>query len=212
MLQNYKQGDTITEADYLLLKKQLNDKYNSIKKLEENKTVYFNKSVQMSRTEFKKHFPTNKIVKILQDADYFITKTKPSLYINFYQNKTRILDENDFRWSLKSTINSLNEIVNIINNDKIKFISPDVIKFTCTNENLPKEMQEKIIFMLSSSDRETFNLGWKILFEYNHISNIDYFYLIISKANPRTYYNRTKSRVIEQKLKEIKQNFTNHRF
>ena len=55
MLQNYKQGDTITEADYLLLHKQLNDKYNIIKKLEENKTVYFNKSVQMSRTEFKKH-------------------------------------------------------------------------------------------------------------------------------------------------------------
>lgn len=210
MLQNYKQGDTITEADYLLLRKQLNDKYNIITKLEENKTVYFNKSVQISRTEFKKHFPTNKIVKILTDADYFITKTKPSLYISFYQNKTRILDENDFRW--KSTLDTLNEIVNIINNDKIKFISPDVIKFTCTNEDLPKEMQEKITFMLSSSDRETFNLGWKILFEYNHISNINDFYLIISKANPRTYYNRTKSRVIEQKLKEIKQNFTNHRF
>ena len=49
--------------------------------------------------------------------------------------------------------------------------------------------------MLKSSDVETFNLGWKLLFEYDHVTSKDKFLLIIAQANSRTFWNRTKGRV-----------------
>ena len=213
MFKNYKEGDVILEADYVMLQQEIAKKYNSIKKLEENKTVFFNKSVQMSRTEFKKQYPTNKIVHNIKEADYFITKNKPNLYIGFYnKNGRRTLDSTDFIWGLHTVIQDLNNMANTLNNDSIKFISPDNIKFKVENENLPVEIQEKILNMLSSADKETFDLGWKILFEYNHLNCINDFYLIISKANPHGFWKRTKSRIIEQKLKQIKSHFPNGRF
>jgi len=66
--------------------------------------------------------------------------------------------------------------------------------------------------MLKSTDQETFQLGWTILFEYDHELCRDQFYLIISKADNMSYYRRKRTRVIEQKLKTIKSFYLNKNF
>jgi hypothetical protein len=210
---NYKEGDTITEKEYGDINTAVYQKWNTStsKKLEENKTVFFNKNVQTSRTEFKKQFPTNKIVKYLKEADYYITNNAPSQWISFYNIKTRILNRNEFGSRLENVINNLNECVDFVNNAN-NIINSAKIIFKAENEELPQEMKEKLINMLSSKDGESFNLGWKILFEYNHIKCMDEFHLIISKADPIGFYRRKKTRVIEQKLKQIKANYPNSRY
>lgn len=209
---NYKEGDSITKAEYDALNNALSIKQKpNSKKLEENKTVFFDKSVQTSRTEFKKHFPTNKIVSNIKDGYYYITNNRPSCYLYFQQRNVLKFDKSDFNWRLKEKIVEVNKMVDFANSEVV-ILSPEAIKFNYTNEDLPVEMHEKIINMLSSSDKETFDLGWKILFEYNHLNCINDFYLIISKSNPGAFWKRTKSRITESKLKQIKSHFPNSRF
>ena len=112
MFKNYKEGDVILEADYLMLQQEITKKYNSVKKLEENKTVFFNKSVQMSRTEFKKQYPTNKIVHNVKEADYFITKNKPNLYkiiIQGFAIEKAIKQAEENALELKKVVQDLNK-------------------------------------------------------------------------------------------------------
>jgi hypothetical protein len=66
--------------------------------------------------------------------------------------------------------------------------------------------------MLQSPDKETFMLGWKILFNYNHEKHADKFLLLIGKANTMSYYSRVRSREIEMKLDYIKNQFKNLKF
>jgi len=214
MFKNYKEGDTITEKEYQDINNAVNLKWKNLnfKKLEENATVFFDHNVQTSRTEFKKQYPTNKIVHSLKDAQYYIIKNKPSVYISFYTKKVRILDKNDIgKYNLKSYLENLNRCVDFINS-KNKFINSEEIVFTSENGDLPQEMKEKILLMMQSDDKETFNLGWKILFKYDHIKFIEDFHLILSRANPSVFWRRTKSRLIESKLKQIKAHFPNSKY
>jgi hypothetical protein len=181
--------------------------------LEEGKTVFFDKNVQTSRNEFKKQYPTNKIVHDLSKADYYISNSTP--YPNYYfgygaQVKASISLNNG--WRAENNLKELNKAIDLVNNVGAKFIYPSNIKFKAANSDLPEEMVDKITQMLKSKDQETFQLGWTILFEYDHELCRDQFYLIISKADNMSYYRRKKTRVIEQKLKTIKSFYLNKNF
>ena len=112
---------------------------------------------------------------------------------------------------MSNNLDKLNLAVNYLNGNS-KIVSPTSIKFKAANDDLPKEMVDKIQQMLQSPDVETLNLGMTILFEYDHEKCLDQFYLLLAKANIRTFWKRKKTRVIEQKIKFIKSQFQNHKF
>jgi hypothetical protein len=212
MIKHYKLTDTLLKTDYDDIVDKL-DKMLKSTALEEGKTVFFDKNVQTSRNEFKKQYPTNKIVHDLSKADYCISNNKP--YPSYYfgygaQVKASITLNNG--WRHEDNLKELNEAIDLVNNVGIKFIYPGNIKFKSANSDLPEEMVDKITQMLKSKDQETFQLGWTILFEYDHELCRDQFYLIISKADNMSYYRRKKTRVIEQKLKTIKSFYSNKNF
>lgn len=212
MIKHYKLTDNLFKTDYDDIVDKL-DKMLKSAVLEEGKTVFFDKNVQTSRNEFKKQYPTNKIVHDLSKADYYISNNKP--YPSYYfgygaQVKASISLNNG--WKAENNLKELNEAIDLVNNVGAKFIYPGYIKFKSANSDLPEEMVDKITQMLKSKDQETFQLGWTILFEYDHELCRDQFYLIISKADNMSYYRRKKSRVIEQKLKTIKSFYLNKNF
>ena len=212
MIKHYKLTDNLFKTDY----DDIVDKLDKIVKstvLEEGKTVFFDKNVQTSRNEFKKQYPTNKIVHDLSKADYYISSNTP--YPNYYfgygaQVKTSVTLNNG--WRHENNLKQLNESIDLINNVGVKYIYPGNIRFKSANSDLPEEMVDKITQMLKSKDQETFQLGWTILFEYDHELCRDQFYLIISKADNMSFYRRKKTRVIEQKLKTIKSFYSNKNF
>ena len=213
MIKQYKPGDTLLKTDY----DDITEKLRKIPKttiLEEGKTIYFNKSVQISRKEFKKQYPTNKIVHELSKANYYITNDLPHIHYYFEHSSvtsaTRIIPEQD--WRSKEALASLNLGNTLINIPDLKVIYPNNIKFKSANSDLPEEMVERITSMLKSPDKETFQLGWTILWEYDHDLCRDKFLTILSKADGMSYYRRTKSRVIEQKLKTLKTFYPNKNF
>jgi hypothetical protein len=212
MIKHYKLTDNLFKTDYDDIVDKL-DKMLKSAVLEEGKTVFFDKNVQTSRNEFKKQYPTNKIVHDLSKADYYISNSTP--YPNYYfgygaQVKASISLNNG--WRAENNLKELNKAIDLVNNVGAKFIYPGYIKFKSANSNLPEEMVNKITQMLKSKDQETFQLGWTILFEYDHELCRDQFYLIISKADNMSYYRRKKTRVIEQKLKTIKSFYLNKNF
>jgi hypothetical protein len=213
MIKQYKLGDTLLKVDHDNIKDKLNNLPKSYT-LEEGKTVYFNKAVQTSRTEFKKQYPTNKIVHDLSKANYYISNSLP--YINYFfginspRNATFIIPENT--WRSKEALDNLNLGCILANTPELKLIFPENIKFKTSNTDLPEEMIERITSMLKSSDHETFNLGWNILWEYDHDLNRDKFLVILAKSNGNTYWRRKKSRIIEQKLKTLKTFYPNKNF
>jgi hypothetical protein len=212
MIKHYKLTDNLFKTDYDDIVDKL-DKMLKSAVLEEGKTVFFDKNVQTSRNEFKKQYPTNKIVHDLSKADYYISNSTP--YPNYYfgygaQVKASISLNNG--WRAENNLKELNKAIDLVNNVGAKFIYPGYIKFKSANSNLPEEMVDKITQMLKSKDQETFQLGWTILFEYDHDLCRDQFYLIISKADNMSYYRRKKTRVIEQKLKTIKSFYLNKNF
>jgi hypothetical protein len=212
MIKHYKLTDNLFKTDYDDIVDKL-DKMLKSAVLEEGKTVFFDKNVQTSRNEFKKQYPTNKIVHDLSKADYYISNSTP--YPNYYfgygaQVKASISLNNG--WRAENNLKELNKAIDLVNNVGAKFIYPSNIKFKSANSDLPEEMVNKITQMLKSKDQETFQLGWTILFEYDHELCRDQFYLIISKADNMSYYRRKKTRVIEQKLKTIKSFYLNKNF
>jgi hypothetical protein len=212
MIKHYKLTDNLFKTDYDDIVDKL-DKMLKSAVLEEGKTVFFDKNVQTSRNEFKKQYPTNKIVHDLSKADYYISNSTP--YPNYYfgygaQVKASISLNNG--WRAENNLKELNKAIDLVNNVGAKFIYPSNIKFKAANSDLPEEMVDKITQMLKSKDQETFQLGWTILFEYDHDLCRDQFYLIISKADNMSYYRRKKTRVIEQKLKTIKSFYLNKNF
>jgi hypothetical protein len=212
MIKHYKLTDNLFKTDYDDIVDKL-DKMLKSAVLEEGKTVFFDKNVQTSRNEFKKQYPTNKIVHDLSKADYYISNNKP--YPSYYfgygaQVKASISLNNG--WKAENNLKELNEAIDLVNNVGAKFIYPGNIRFKSANSDLPDEMVDKITQILKSKDQETFQLGWTILFEYDHELCRDQFYLIISKADNMSYYRRKKSRVIEQKLKTIKSFYLNKNF
>ena len=202
----YKEGDILTKADYNQICALLDAKWKKSVNLEPGKTVYFDKNVQVSRNEFKKQYPDNKIIYDLSKAHYYITKERLNFWFSFYNVSSVVIGSGN-NWRLER----LNKAIDFINSD-VNIVTPESIKFKSANDNLPQEMVDKIQMMLQSPDVETFNLGMSILFQYDHEKCLDQFYLLLAKASSKTWWKRKKSRVIEQKIKFIKSKFQNHRF
>lgn len=205
----YNTGDVLLKSDYDAIQKELDSKWGKSVNLEPGKTVYFDKNVQVSRNEFKKQYPENKIVHDLSKADYYICKEKPYFWFSFYNVNQITLDNNKRRHS--SYLEKMNLVIDYINGN-CKVINANTIKFKSDNDNLPQEMVVKIQQMLQSPDVETLNLGMSILFQYDHIKCLDQFYLLLCRADHVSFWRRKKSRVIEQKIKFIKSQFSNHKF
>ena len=206
---NYKNGDVLTKADYDAISNALNAKWGKTVNIEPGKTVYFDKAVQISRNEFKKQYLENKIVHSLSKADYYVSNEKPHFWFSFHNVSHITLDSNS--WRVSMYLDKMNLAIDYINGNS-KIVSPTSIKFKAANDDLPKEMVDKIQQMLQSPDVETLNLGMTILFEYDHEKCLDQFYLLLAKANHISFWRRKKTRVIEQKIKFIKSKFSNHRF
>lgn len=205
----YKLGDTLLKSDYDQIDALLDSKWKKSVNLEPGKTVFFDKSVQTSRTEFKKQYPDNKVIQNLSKADYYITNQKPSFWFNFNNGNQTVLQKGS--WRTDTYLESFNKAIDFINGN-ISIVNPETIKFKAANDDLPQEMVAKIQQMLQSPDVETLNLGIAILFQYDHEKCLDQFYLLLAKANSRSWWRRKKTRVIEQKIKFIKSQFLNHRF
>lgn len=209
MRQHYKENDVLLKSDYDNLLNEINTKWGKKTTLKSGESVYFNKNVQISRNEFKKQFSTNKIVKDLNKAKCYISNTKIYIWVSFYQNGSNhnqvILNKSldSYRNNYLNIIRELNEAIDFVNGET-KVVNPASITFKTEYGELPDDMMERLTTMLKSSDIETFNLGWKLLFEYDHVTSKDKFLLIIAKANSRTFWSRTKGRVIEQKFKQFK--------
>ena len=209
MRQHYKENDVLLKTDYDNLLNEISTKWEEKTTLKPGETVYFDKNVQISRNEFKKQFPTNKIVKDASKARYYVGNNRPTFWVSFYQNGNNhnqiILNKSlsGYRNNHLDIIRELNEAIDFVNGEA-KVVNPASITFKTEYGELPDDMMERLTTMLKSSDAETFNLGWKLLFEYDHIVSKDKFLLIIAKANSRTFWSRTKGRVIEQKFKQFK--------
>lgn len=206
----YKEGDTLTKADYDQIKQLLDTKWTKSVNLEPGKTVYFDKNVQVSRNEFKKQYPDNKIIHDLSKANYYIAKEKPHFWFSFYNINSLVIG-NSNNWRYAGYLENLNKAIDFINGN-VNIVNPESIKFKSANDNLPQEMVDKIQMMLQSPDVETLNLGLSILFQYDHEKCLDQFYLLLSRANYNSWWRRKKSRVIEQKIKFIKSKFQNYKF
>lgn len=205
----YTYGNTLLKSDYHKIEQLLDAKWKKAVSLEPGKTVYFEKNVQISRTEFKKQYPDNKIIHDLGKADYYITNEKPCFWFNFNNGNQIVLQKGS--WRTETYLEGFNKAIDFINGN-ISIVNPGIIKFKSANDELPQEMVDKIQMMLQSPDVETFNLGMTILFQYDHEKCLDQFYLLLSRANHVSFWRRKKSRVIEQKIKFIKSQFSNHRF
>jgi hypothetical protein len=209
MRQHYKENDVLLKTDYDNLLDEISTKWEEKATLKPGEPVYFDKNVQISRNEFKKQFPTNKVVKNANKARYYIGNSKPYFWVSFYQNgsnQSRIILNNNlngYRDNYLDIIRELNEAIDFVNGEA-KVVNPASITFKTEHGELPDDMMERLTTMLKSSDIDTFNLGWKLLFEYDHIVSKDKFLLIIAQANSRTFWSRTKGRVIEQKFKQFK--------
>lgn len=216
MFKNYKEGDIIFETDYNNIKSEIDRKWNIKNRgIEEGKKICFEKSVSIPRREFKKNYPKNPIVHNIKEADIIVAKHKPHLYIGFgygsnKKNQTT-LDKINFKYGLDSTLLNLNNCIDYLNNETIKIISPESIVINGEGGELSDESIEKLTLMLKSSDIETVNLGMKILFNHDHTINTSKFFLILCQANKTTWYRRTKSRSIEQKIKYITSLYPNHK-
>jgi len=205
----YKVGDTLLKSDYDQIHALLDSKWKKSVNLEPGKAVFFDKNVQTSRTEFKKQYPDNKVIQNLSKADYYITNQKPSFWYSFYNTNQLVIENKN--WRSDHYLENLNKAIDFINGN-INIVNPETIKFKAANDDLPQEMVAKIQQMLQSPDVETLNLGMTILFQYDHEKCLDQFYLLLAKANNISWWRRKKTRVIEQKIKFIKLQFSNHRF
>ena len=205
----YTYGNTLLKSDYDKIDALLDAKWKKAVSLEPGKTVYFEKNVQISRTEFKKQYSDNKIIHDLSKADYYITNEKPRFWFNFNNGNQTVLQQG--RWRTDTYLEDFNKAIDFINGN-ISIVNPGTIKFKSANDELPQEMVTRIQQMLQSPDVETFNLGMTILFQYDHEKCLDQFYLLLSRANSGSWWRRKKTRVIEQKIKFIKSQFSNHRF
>ena len=170
--------------------------------------TYFEKSINISRRQFKKEFPDTPVVHDLKKAVNYITKSKPHVYLGFYNKTAFKFEDNSYR----DYLSQINHCIDFGNLDKVNIVNPTSIKFTLPEQEIPVEMMTKLRSMLGSPDKETFMLGWKILFNYNHETCSDKFIVLIGKANTISYYQRVRSREIEAKLSYLKQQYKNLKF
>jgi hypothetical protein len=87
----YTYGNTLLKSDYDKINALLDAKWKKAVSLEPGKTVYFDKNVQVSRTEFKKQYSDNKIIQDLSKADYYVTNEKPCFWFNFNNGNQIVL-------------------------------------------------------------------------------------------------------------------------
>lgn len=208
----YQSEDSISETTWDSIKDAINSKV--VKKAGDVFTTgeincYIDSNVKFSRKEFKENFPNVKIVRDVSKANVAIINEDFIPHIWFGGSRNYQLGEK--RWGTKAP--EVNRVVEIANVDGITIVHANTVKFkTGELKEFTEENIASIGSMLKSSDKEVFNLGLKLLFQYDHVKNVNTFYLLMAGANNISWYRRTRSRLTEPKIKWIKAQFQNHKF
>lgn len=208
----YQDGDSISETTWNSIKDAFNSKV--VKKAGDVFTTgeincYIDSNVKFSRKEFKENFPNVKIVRNVSKANVVIINENFIPYIYFGNNKSYQLGQS--RWNTQAP--EVNRVVEIANADDIIIVNEKTVKFKAGEiKEFTEENIASIGSMLKSPDKEVFNLGLTLLFQYDHVKNVDTFYLLMAKANNMSWYRRKRSRLTEPKIQWIKAQFQNHRF
>lgn len=207
--QPYKIGDTITLQEYTDIAKELRLKW-KLGELEPGQPTYFEPSVNLSRRKFKEEYPDTPIVRDLSKAHNYIVKDSPDPHIYFGQNTSYTFHSGKY-W-IQNYLNDLNKAIDFINLEDKNLVFYENIKFKAAELELNEDMMAKLQSMLQSRDQESFNMGWRILFNHNHEKDHEKFILLIGRADQFSYYKRKKSREIEPKLNYLKQIYKNFKF
>lgn len=208
----YQNGDSISETTWDSIKDAFNSKV--VKKAGDVFTTgeincYIDSNVKFSRKEFKENFPNVKIVRDVSKANVVIVNEDFIPRIYFGSNGSYQFGER--RWGTK--VLEVNRVVEIANAGDIIIVPANTVKFkTGELKEFTEENITSIGSMLKSPDKEVFNLGLTLLFQYDHVKNVDTFYLLMAKANNMSWYRRKRSRLTEPKIQWIKAQFQNHKF
>ena len=208
----YQSGDSISENTWNSIENAFNSKV--VKKAGDVFTTgeincYIDSNVKFSRKEFKENFPNVKIVRDVSKANVVIINEAFIPRIWFGSNKSYQLGQS--RWNTQAP--EVNRVVEIANADDVIIVPANTVKFkTGELKEFTEENIASIGSMLKSPDKEVFNLGLTLLFQYDHVKNVDTFYLLMAKANNMSWYRRKRSRLTEPKIKWIKAQFQNHKF
>lgn len=208
----YQNGDSISETTWDNIVNVFNSKV--VKKAGDVFTTgemncYIDSNVKFSRKEFKENFPNVKIVRDVSKANVVIINEHfiPSIW--FGSNRNYQLGQS--RWNTQAP--EVNKVVEIANAGDIIIVPANTVKFkTGELKEFTEENIASIGSMLKSPDKEVFNLGLTLLFQYDHVKNVDTFYLLMAKANNMSWYKRKRSRLTEPKIQWIKAQFQNHKF
>ena len=208
----YQSGDAIFETTWDSIKDAINSKV--VKKAGDVFTTgeincYIDSNVKFSRKEFKENFPNVKIVRDVSKANVAIINKDFIPHMWFGSSRNYQLGER--RWGTQA--HDVNRVVEIANVDGITIVHANTVKFkTGELKEFTEENIVSIESMLKSPDKEVFNLGLTLLFQYDHVKNVDTFYLLMAKANNMSWYRRKRSRLTEPKIQWIKAQFQNHKF
>lgn len=208
----YQDRDSISETTWNSIKDAFNSKV--VKKAGDVFTTgeincYIDSNVKFSRKEFKENFPNVKIVRDVSKANVVIINEAfiPSIWFGSnksYQFGTR-------RWDTNAP--EVNKVIEVANVDDIIIVNEKTVKFKAGElKEFTEENIASIGSMLKSPDKEVFDLGLTLLFQYDHVKNVDTFYLLMAKANNMSWYKRKRSRLTEPKIQWIKAQFKNHKF
>ena len=208
----YQNGDSISETTWDSIKDAFNSKV--VKKAGDVFTTgemncYIDSNVKFSRKEFKENFPNVKIVRDVSKANVVIINEHFIPRIWFGSNKSYQLRQS--RWNTQAF--EVNKVVEIANVDDVIIVPANTVKFKAGElKEFTEENIASIGSMLKSPDKEVFDLGLTLLFQYDHVKNVDTFYLLMAKANNMSWYRRKRSRLTEPKIQWIKAQFQNHKF
>lgn len=208
----YQNGDSISQTTWNSIKDAFDSKV--VKKAGDVFTTgeincYIDSNVKFSRKEFKENFPNVKIVRDVSKANVAIINEAFIPGIWFGGNGSYKFGE--YRWGTK--ILEVNRVVEIANAGDIIIVPANTVKFkTGELKEFTEENIASIGSMLKSPDKEVFDLGLTLLFQYDHVKNVDTFYLLMAKANNMSWYRRKRSRLTEPKIQWIKAQFQNHKF
>jgi len=208
----YQDGDSISETTWDNIVDVFNSKV--VKKAGDVFTTgeincYIDSNVKFSRKEFKENFPNVKIVRDVSKANVVIINEAfiPRMWFGGSGN---------YQFAEKrggTQTPEVNKVVEIANLDGITIVHANTVKFkTGELKEFTEENIASIESMLKSPDKEVFNLGLTLLFQYDHVKNVDTFYLLMTKASPMSWYRRKRSRLTEPKIQWIKAQFQNHKF
>jgi hypothetical protein len=161
---------------------------------------------------FKESYPTNKRVK--DNADIIIIKREDILE-DSGKIKQIYIGGNDIKLSYKNIVKFFNNditLINLIENKSV--ILEENIKLDTVFEEMTEVNYQMLLKYLTLGDKDSYNMGWEMLFKYDYEKSKRYFCLLLAQriiARRRRGYD-TPIRILHKSiLKKVKRDFPNLR-